>query len=321
MKGQHKSSFFRTITFLALMALGFGVRTGWSQLVTTATITGTVRDASGAVIPHATVSVTNQATGVQTTSVSNSVGSFVIPGLVVGTYTVKVGKPGFQTFVESGVVLHPAQVATVNPVMAVGKVTSQVRVVATAAQVQTSTPEISSEVSGKQAFILPLNGRNFQSLSALMPGVTNVAPATALGEGGFTTSNVMSVNGMGMGGTMYYVDGIWDENTGNMTQITVTPNPDTIQEVRLLQNNYGVRYSLNGANVVVVQTKSGTSTFHGTAFEYLRNDALDARNFFSPTVPPLKQNIFGYTLGGPAYIPKHFNTNRTDRWLFRFRPD
>jgi hypothetical protein len=126
----------------------------------------------------------------------------------------------------------------------------------------------------------------------------------------------MSINGMGLSGTMYYLDGIWNMNTGNMTQTTVTPNPDTIQEVRVLQNNYGVQYSLMGSNVVLLETKSGTSTFHGSAYEYFRNDALDARNFFSPTVPALKQNIFGYTIGGPFYIPNHYNTNRQKTFFF-----
>jgi hypothetical protein len=127
---------------------------------------------------------------------------------------------------------------------------------------------------------------------------------------------VRSVNGMGTSGTQYYLDGIWDENTGNMTQTTITPNPDTIQEVRVLQNNFGVQYSLNGANNVILQTKSGTSSFHGSAFEYLRNTALDARNFFSPTTPTLQQNIFGYTIGGPVYIPHRYNTNKQKTFFF-----
>ena len=149
-----------------------------------------------------------------------------------------------------------------------------------------------------------------------MPGVVNVTPATSLNQGGFITSNVMSVNGMGISGTMYYVDGIWNMNTGNMTQTTITPNPDTIEEVRVLQNNYGSQYSLNGSNVLLLQTRSGTRAFHGSAYEYFRNSDLNARNFFSPTVPPLHQNIFGYNLGGPVYIPGHYNSNRQKTFFF-----
>jgi hypothetical protein len=105
-------------------------------------------------------------------------------------------------------------------------------------------------------------------------------------------------------------------NSGNFVQTTITPNPDTIEEVRILQNNYTPQYSIQGANVVMLEAKSGTDEFHGTAFEYLRNDALDARNFFSPTVPPLKQNTFGYTLGGPLYIPGHYNVNKQKTFFF-----
>ena len=101
-----------------------------------------------------------------------------------------------------------------------------------------------------------------------------------------------------------------------MNQNTITPNPDTIEEVRALQSNYSTKYSFLGTSVIMVQTKSGANSFHGSAFEYLRNDALNTRNFFSATVPPLKQNIFGYTIGGPVYIPKHYNTDKVKTFFF-----
>ena len=289
---------------------------GWAQLSTTATIAGTVTDASGAVVPQAAVAATNEGTGIKTTTQSNNDGSFQFPALIVGTYTVTVTKEGFQTHKETGIILHPTVVTPVNVVMSVGTVVSEVTVAASAAQIQTSTHELSSEVSEEQVVTLPLNGRNYQSLSALMPGVTNTAPGVAQNQGGFLTGNTMSINGMGQSGTLYTLDGIWNMNTGNMTQTTITPNPDTIQEVRVLQNNYSVQYSLMGANVVLLETKSGTERFHITGFEYFRNDALDARNFFSPTVNGLKQNIFGYTIGGPVYIPNHFNTNKNKMFFF-----
>ena len=287
-----------------------------AQISTSATISGTVTDASGAVVPQASVVLINEATGIRTTIETNNDGSYVVPGLMAGTYTVTVTKQGFQTSTEKGIALHPAIVTPVNIVLKVGAVVSEVTVAASAAQIQTSTHELSSQVAEEQVVTLPLNGRNYQSLSALMPGVTNLSPGEPLNQGGFLTSNAMSINGMGQSGTFYTLDGIWNMNTGNMTQTTITPNPDTIQEVRVLQNNYGVQYSLQGSNVVVLETKSGTETFHGSAFEYLRNDALDARNFFSPTVPALKQNIFGYTIGGPVYIPNHYNTNKQKTFFF-----
>ncbi len=303
------------LTFI-LVALMLGVRPGWCQLTTTGTIEGTVRDTSGAVVPGASVTILSESTRLQTITKSNADGSFVMSGLAGGTYTVKVSKGGFQTYTETGIVLHPTQVATVNARMSVGKVTTQVTVKASAVQVQTATPEISSLVSEKQISTLPLNGRSYQGLSALMPGVANLAAGQSLGTGGFSTDNTMSVNGMGASGTLYTLDGIWNMNTGWMLQTTITPNPDEIQEVRVLQNNYSPKYTLMGANVVMLNTKSGTSSFHGGAWEYLRNDAFDARNFFAPTVPPLKWNIFGYDIGGPFFIPHHYNTGKRKTFFY-----
>jgi hypothetical protein len=277
-----------------------------AQLITTATINGTVTDTSGAALPSATAILANMDTGVSSVTQTNVDGSFAAAGLSVGRYVVTIKKEGFETFSMSGVVLHPTVVATVNAALKAGQIETRIEVQASAVQVETSTAELSNQVSQRQVETLPLNGRNYQSLSVLMPGVTNVSPATSLNQGGFITNNVMSINGMGTGGTMYYLDGIWNMNTGNMGQTTITPNPDTIQEVRVLQSNYGVQYGLNGANVVLLATRSGTSEFHGGAFEYLRNNDLDSRNFFSPAVAQLKQNIFGYNVGGPAYKQKTF---------------
>ena len=286
------------------------------QVSTSGSIRGSVADASGGVVANAAVTVTNEQTGVQIRTATNDTGGFVVPGLDPGSYTVTVTQQGFQTYQETHILLSPAQVATVNAVLKVGQVSESINVEAAIAQVQTATAEVSSQVTGTQASTLPLNGRNYQGLTFLMPGVTNQAPDTALNQGGFLTSNTISVNGMGINGTQYYLDGIWNMNTGSMNQTTITPNPDTIEEVRVLQNNYGSEYSLNGPNVLLLQTKSGTNTFHGTAYEYLRNDAFDAHNYFSPTKTPLKQNIFGYTLGGPITIPGHLNSNRDKLFFF-----
>jgi hypothetical protein len=301
------------LTVAAFLILAAPVR---AQVATLATISGTVTDATGAVVPKASVTVIDEATGVRTTRETNNDGSYIVAGLVVGTYTVTVTQQGFETSTETGIILHPAITTSVNMVLKLGAVATQVTVSASAAQIQTTTHELSSQVSEQQVVTLPLNGRNYQSLSALMPGVTNLASGTSLNQGGFLQGNVMSINGMGESGTFYTLDGMWNMNTGNMTATTITPNPDTVEEVRTLTNNYGVQYSLMGANVVVLETKSGTDSFHGSGFEYFRNDALDARNFFSPTVPSLKQNIFGYTLGGPIYIPNHFNTNKQRMFFF-----
>jgi hypothetical protein len=280
------------------------------------TVTGVVQDATGAVVPDATVTVVNEQTQSTRTTQASSAGLFSLPGLPVGNYDVSVSKNGFQEFRQTGIVLHPTQVATVNVLLAVGGVSTQVQVSSAVAGVETAESSVSSEVSGEQAATLPLNGRNFESLSALMPGVVNMSPGVAQNVGSLNQTSPMSVNGLSASGSFYTLDGIWNENTGNISNLTVTPNPDTIQEVRVLQNNYGVQYSLIGANVVLVETKSGTSQFHGNVFEYFRNTDLNARNYFSLNVPTLQQNIYGYTLGGPLFIPKLYNTKRKKTFFF-----
>ncbi len=283
----------------------------WAQLSTTATVNGTVLDASGSATPGASISARNEATQSAASAQSNSDGSYVITGLDAGAYTITISKAGFQTFKETQLVLHPATVATVNATLKPGEVGTSVSVLAAPVEVQTTTAETSNLVSDTQIGTLPLNGRNFQALAALMPGVVNQSAGSALGTGGYSTSNTMFVNGQTTNTTFYALDGVWNENTGNMTQTSITPNPDTLEEVRVLQNNYSAKYSLLGGSVVMLQTKSGSTSFHGSAFEYFRNDDLNARNFFSPTVPTLKQNIFGYTLGGPVPLPFQHGDKKT----------
>jgi hypothetical protein len=276
---------------------------GYAQLSTTTQISGTVSDASGSIIAGADVKARNTATQETEATKSNGDGSYLLNGLIPGMYTVTVTKQGFKSFTESGIELHPATVAHVNATLTVGDVGTEISVVATTTEIQTTTSEVSGQVSGTQTSELPLNGRNFQALSALMPGVVNSKAGSALGTGGYNTSNTMVVGGLPTNTTFYALDGVWNENTGSMGQTAITPNPDVIQEVRVLQDNYEAKYSLMGASVVLLQTKSGTTSYHGTLFEYFRNTDLNARNFFSPTIPQLNQNIWGYTLGGPVPTP------------------
>ncbi|MGH9696992.1 MAG: carboxypeptidase regulatory-like domain-containing protein, partial [Bryobacteraceae bacterium] len=304
-----------SLSVCALFCSVFLVGLARSQNVS-ATITGTIRDSSGDAIPDAKITIVNQGTGVHTDIQSNQDGSFSEPGLQTGTYTVTISKPGFESYLEKGIFIGPTVVRSVNATLNVGQVSTQVTVEATASQVQTTTSQISNSVAQQQVETLPLNGRNYQSLSALMPGVVNLNVGSAQGEGGFGTGNSISINGMGTSGTLYELDGVWNMNTGNMTQTTILPNPDSIQEFRTLQNNYSPKYSLLGSSIVLVQTRSGTREFHGTLWEYLRNDAFDARNFFSPSVLAEKQNIFGGTIGGPLFIPHVFNKDRNSTFFF-----
>jgi len=161
-----------------------------------------------------------------------------------------------------------------------------------------------------------MNGRNYMGLAMLMPGVQNTSSGSALTTGGRSTQSSLSINGMAVARALYVLDGIWNENTGNMTQTSVVPNPDSLEEVRVLQNNFSAQYSLMGSAVILAQTKSGTAKFHGTAWEFFRNDDLNTHNYFSPTILPYKQNIFGYNLGGPLFIPNHYNSSRQKTFFF-----
>jgi hypothetical protein len=282
-----------------------------AQLSTSSQLNGTVTDSTGALVEGASVTALNTGTQEKTVGRTNGDGTFVISGVPPGDYIVTIAKPGFETYQESQITLHPATPATINAKLQVGKATTQVSVVATNGEVETTSSEVSTQVSGEQTSTLPLNGRNYQALSALMPGVVNQSAGSALGTGGYTTSNVMVVGGLPTSTTFYALDGVWNENTGSMGQTAITPNPDTIQEVRVLQNNYDAKYSLLGSSVVLIQTKSGTTTYHGLLFEYLRNNDLNTRNYFSPNVPVLRQNIYGYTFGGPVPIPFYHGTKKT----------
>jgi hypothetical protein len=308
---------FRTLRLVFLVALCWaGCMQLAAQLSTTGTIGGTVADSTGAVIPGAAVSIRNEGTGVVTTSTSNSDGSYVVPGLNVGNYEVSITKQGFETYRLSGIELHAAVTVSVNGKLSVGSSSVSVTVAADAIQVETATPENAASVNAQEISTLPLNGRNYQGLATLMPGVQNTSAGSALTTGGRATSNVLSVNGLAQNKTFYALDGIWDENTGNMAQTSVVPNPDSLEEVRVLENNYSAKYSLMGSSVVLLQTKSGTNHFHGEAWEFLRNDDLNSKPYFSTTVLPYKQNIFGYNLSGPLFIPKVYNRNRQKTFFF-----
>jgi hypothetical protein len=278
-----------------------------AQLSTTGTINGTVVDQSGAAVAGARVSMTQVETNTVTDSVSNSSGSFFQVGLNSGHYVVTVSMAGFATYRETSIYLEPTGTYTVNAVLKPSSVATTVTVTATEVQVETITPEVSSTVSGMEAEALPLNGRNYEGLGALMPGVVNAGVGTAMGSGGYGTTNSLNINGQGTIGSLYILDGVWNFDTVEHNQNTIMPNPDEISEIKVLQNDYSTKYDLIGTGVVVIQTKSGGDTYHGGGWEFLRNTFLDSRNFFVPAsqgISPEEWNIFGWNLGGPLGIPK-----------------
>ena len=283
--------------------------------VITGAISGTVTDATGAAVSGATVTVTNQATNVSTTLTTDSRGFYSAEGLPVGQYTIDISKAGFKENITRGIQLNPGQRRASNIVLKVGAETSKVTVVADTEQVNTITSESSGTLSSKQISNLMLNGRNFQTLEIAIPGVSSTAGADSLTA--FSPSTIV-VNGTSANYSVLTIDGIQDSNVGGAVSINVLPILDGIEEFTVLKDNYSAKYAYTGAAIPLIETKSGTETYHGSAWDYLRNNSFDANNFYTTSTQALHQNIFGYTLGGPLIIRKLYNGRSGKKKTFFF---
>ena len=261
------------------------------------------------------MTITNQGTGVSRTVATDNTGFYSAESIPTGTYTVTISKDGFQQNVTRDMHIAPGVRRADDVTLQVGSTSSQVTVMANAVQVNTQTSESGGTITDKQVSNLMLNGRNFQTLAIMVPGVSSTVGANSLSGGGINGSTTLIINGQGVEYTTYNIDGIYDVNTGNLSNVDVLPIVDGIAEFRVLKDNYSAKYGV-GAAQIMVETKSGTDTFHGSAWDYLRNNAFDAANYFAHTTPPLHQNIFGYTLGGPLIIPKIYNTKRDKKSFF-----
>lgn len=285
--------------------------------VITGAISGTVTDPTGAAIAGARVIITNEGTAVSQTLTTNNNGFYSAEGLSVAQYTINVSAAGFKESVTKGIAIDPGQHRTNNLILEVGSATSQVTVTANTVQVNTQTSESSGTITSAQISNLLLNGRNFQTLAIAIPGVSSVAGVDALNGGGLSGGgDTLIVNGQSEEYTTYTDDGVYFVNSGNLANIDILPIPDGISEFSVLKDNYSARYGLTGSGQIVIQTKSGTDRFHGSAWDYLRNNALDADNYYSTSTQELHQNIFGYTLGGPLIIPRLYNTDRKKKTFF-----
>lgn len=282
--------------------------------VNTAAINGMVEDSSGAVIPGASVVLHNMDTNADRTSPTNEVGDYSFVDILPGRYTLEVSKPGFQTQRQAAFTLNVNQTTTYNFTLPVGTATQTVTVQATAAKLQTASAELGTVVSRTEVNDLPLNGRNFTQMLALTPGVSTVN--VSQNSGGFDTNPVgsysfPSVNGQTNRSNLFLLDGLNDEEAFNSTY-SVAPILDDIQEFKVDSHNDQAAFGEVLGGIVNVVTKSGTNQLHGTAWEYLRNNAFDARNFFFKSTNELRQNQFGGNIGGPVVIPHLYNgRNRT----------
>src|SRR6202790_1066000 len=281
----------------------------------TGVITGTVRDNTGAVIQGADVKISGTAGGIERTTTTNSDGDYLAAGLPGGTYNLVITAKGFKTFKGDGVVLRVAQKARIDATLTVGDIGTEIVVQGEALnQVETQSSVLSGTVTGKQISQLHLNGRNYTQLLALTPGATNQSGADEPGTGLATVA--YSVNGGRTEYNNWEIDGGKNMDDGSNTTLMTYPSIDAIGEVKLLTSNYGAQYGQNGSGTVEIETKSGTNKFHGDVYEFVRNDALNARNYFLPNVPPYKKNDYGYTIGGPVFIPGLYNESKTKTFFF-----
>lgn len=277
---------------------------GAAQLPT-GTILGTVRDQSGAVVPDVTVTATNTETGISRLTQAGNNGTYRFSALAVGTYTVQAEKPGFQTMIQSGLQLTVGQEAVLNFRLQVGQVAESISVTAEAPIVNTTSGTLSSLVSEDTVADLPLNGRNFNDLTLLQTGIS---VARTVGRSGTIDGVQYSSGGAPIRSNTYMLDGtIMNNITSSGGGSSVNENSlgvEAIREYRVLTNSYSAEYgNTMGAQVSLV-TKSGTNQFHGSLFEYLRNSAMDARDWTDREQSPLRRNSFGGSLGGPI-IPDH----------------
>ena len=283
-------------------------------------ISGTVTDKSGAAVVGAQVVVASAGGNLTRTTQTNSDGVYVVSALPSGSFDVMVSSKGFQKFQAKNVVLAIAQKARVDVILTVGTITEEVVVTGeSVAQVDTQSSDIGTTVTGKQINQLELNGRNFSQLITLSPGVVN---QTGQDEGtvGVTGSIAYSVNGGRTEYNNWEIDGGDNMDNGSNGTLNVYPNLEAIAEFKVLTSNYGAQYGKNGSGTVEVETKSGTSDFHGSAFEYLRNEAFNANSWQNNGTdiprPPYKKNDYGYTIGGPVYIPHVYNTDKKKTFFF-----
>jgi hypothetical protein len=264
-------------------------------------MTGLVKDPSGSGIPAADVVVTNQQTGVQAKTVTTSEGNYTVTSLVPGVYRVTVTKAGFSSVTQEDVRLDVAQTARIDIALNLGQVNQQVEVKASTVLLQTESASVGTVVPQSGVVDLPLNGRDYLQLATLVPG-TNSAGINQQYFG--IPTNNLNINGMRESATAYVIDGA--DVMGQFNSGTpYSPPPDAIQEFRVETNNMTAQFGGGGAIINVV-LKSGTNQFHGDVYEFLRNDALNARNLFAAVNPEVRQNQFGATFGGPIKKDKLF---------------
>ena len=308
-----KEKFFSSVRFgIIALALVFGLSNlALAQEETIATITGQVTDSTGAAIPNATVVVKNVSTGVERQAQSNEDGNYTVFPLIPGDYTITVEQQGFKKYVQN-LTLNARDRRPVAVVLEVGALTETVTVTDEAPLIQDSSTS-QSLVSGTQVIELPLNNRNFLKLTELIPGVSSSLDDES--SFGLTSRADISINGMRRNGVNYLVDGVSNTDVGSNITLLSTPTVDSIREFKVLTSNYTADIGRSGGGTVTVVTKGGGNQFHGSLYEFNRNNYFSANAFFNnrrgtnasgnpiAPVPKLRYNNFGGTFSGPVIIP------------------
>ena len=286
----------------------------YGQAGATGTILGTVADNSGAVVAKAGVDITNIATGITKHTETTSSGDYTAPYLQPGTYRVTVQAAGFQKSVVDGIALVVAQEARANVALKPGATSETVEVQANAVALETDSSTVSQTVTQQQVNELPLNGRNF--LSLLFIGAGAVQTNGEMGQMRQGEGNAISINGSRPESSNYMLDGLANTDTALETPAVIL-SQDAIQEFKIQSETYSAEYGFS-ANQINIVSKSGTNQLHGSIFEFDRNDAFDAKAPFQTAVPELRQNQFGFVVGGPVYIPKVYDGRNKTFWLVNY---
>ena len=272
----------------------------WGQ-ANTAQINGNVRDASGLAVSDATVVATQTSTGATRNATSSADGSFILPDLPIGPYTLGISKPGFAKYVQNGIVLQVDSNPTIDASLKVGSVNEQVTVQADAAMVETHSSGIGNVIDNQRVVELPLNGRDPTQLIFLSGLAT---PGTVPQLRNFPAASVSIAGGQG-NGVSYLLDGAQQNDVASSLNLPL-PFPDALQEFKVETSALPAQYGFHSAGAVNALTKSGTNSFHGDLFEFIRNGDFNARNFFAVSRDTLKQNQWGGTIGGPVLKNKLF---------------
>src|SRR5216684_530082 len=275
----------------------------------TGAIQGTVADATGAVVPNANVSVRNEATGEERVVQTDAAGLYSVPSLTLGRYRVEVKSPGMQTVAASGLVLEVGSTVTQNFALRVASASEIVEITATAPVVENSTISVGQVINSRTVQEIPLNGRHFVDLGLLVAGTVTppqngFLTAPLRGQGSFAINTA----GNREDSVNFMINGV-NLNDMVQNQITFQPSISTVQEFKLNNQSYSAEYGRNSGAIVNIATRSGTNEWHGEAFEFLRNNDLDARNYFNPTPilqSPFKRNQFGANVGGPIWKDRTF---------------